>query len=61
MDFELSEEHELIRQTARDMLTEAWQAGPVIVSEFDTAIVVPPDFSVKRDKRSNVVMSRKAD
>jgi hypothetical protein len=32
--------------------------GPLIVSEFDTTIVVPPDFQVARDKWFNIVLSQ---
>jgi N-methylhydantoinase A len=48
------------RIISRDALAGEWQAGPVIIAEFDTTIVVPPDFFACRDRRSNVVMSRKS-
>jgi N-methylhydantoinase A len=32
--------------------------GPLIVSEFDTTIVVPPDFQVMRDQWFNVIMAQ---
>ncbi len=32
--------------------------GPLIVAEFDTTIVVPPDFQVMRDAFFNVVLTR---
>jgi hypothetical protein len=32
--------------------------GPLIVSEFDTTIVVPPDFEVMRDEWFNVILAQ---
>jgi N-methylhydantoinase A len=32
--------------------------GPLIIGEFDTTIVVPPDFQVMRDPFFNVVLTR---
>jgi hypothetical protein len=31
---------------------------PMIVSEFDTTIVVPPDFQVTRDRWFNIVLAK---
>ena len=47
------------RIISRNALGKEWEAGPVIVAEFDTAIVVPPDYFACRDDRSNVIMTRK--
>ena len=33
--------------------------GPLIISEFDTTILVPPDFQVTRDKFFNVVLLKR--
>ncbi len=32
----------------RDVLTEQWRRGPLLVEEFDSTTVVPPDASVRR-------------
>ena len=32
--------------------------GPIIIGEFDTTIVAPPDFQVMRDPFFNVVLTR---
>jgi N-methylhydantoinase A len=39
-----------------DMSTR--QAGPVIIEEPDTTVVVPPEWSVERDGQGNLVLSR---
>lgn len=42
----------------RDMLAARPVKGPLIVSEFDSTLVVPPDFQVMRDNWSNVILFR---
>ena len=37
------------------------QSGPMIVQEFDATILVPPDYLVSTDARSNVIMERGRD
>ena len=39
----------------RDLTAQA-QAGPLIVEEYDTTIVVPPGCTARRDTRQNVVL-----
>ncbi|MAG37189.1 MAG: hydantoinase [Dehalococcoidia bacterium] len=41
---------------ARSDLTAQAQAGPLIVEEYDTTIVVPPGCTVRLDTRQNVVL-----
>jgi N-methylhydantoinase A len=48
------------RIISRDDLAGTPEPGPLIVAEFDTAIVVPPDFTASRDSRLNVVLSRQS-
>jgi N-methylhydantoinase A len=43
---------------SRSNLTLSATRGPLIISEFDTTIVVPPDFQVARDKWFNIVLSQ---
>lgn len=38
----------------RGMLGEERRQGPMIIEEYDSSIVVPPDFSARRDKRGVV-------
>jgi N-methylhydantoinase A len=33
-----------------------YQAGPAIIEEYDTTIVVPPDWSVRRDSHWNLIL-----
>ena len=33
-------------------------AGPVIVEEFDTTVVVPPSWAARIDVHGNIVLSR---
>lgn len=44
--------------TSRAAIGAVPLSGPIIVREFDTTIVVPPDFKVMRDPWSNLVMTR---
>jgi N-methylhydantoinase A len=43
---------------SRSALPASALRGPLIVSEFDTTIVVPPDFQVTRDKWFNIVLAQ---
>ncbi len=40
----------------RSSLTGAPTSGPLLVQEYDTTIVVPPDATARRDARGNVVI-----
>ena len=42
----------------RHALGESPRRGPILVGEFDTMVLVPPDFSVALDRNSNIVMQR---
>jgi len=42
-------------------LGERPQAGPLIVEEWDTTAVVPPGWTVRRDRLNNIVLERGAD
>ena len=42
----------------RHTLGESPRRGPILVGEFDTMVLVPPDFSVALDRNSNIVMQR---
>jgi N-methylhydantoinase A len=42
----------------RSALSVSALRGPMIVSEFDTTIVVPPDFQVTRDRWFNIVLAK---
>jgi N-methylhydantoinase A len=46
------------RIVSRTALPAKSVPGPLIVSEFDTTIVVPPDFQVMRDGGFNVIMTQ---
>jgi N-methylhydantoinase A len=46
------------RVCGRSELERKPRRGPLIVQEFDSTILVPPDFSVSVDHQSNVTMSR---
>jgi N-methylhydantoinase A len=46
------------RIVRRAALPETPVRGPLIIGEFDTTIVVPPDFQVMRDPFFNVVLTR---
>jgi N-methylhydantoinase A len=46
------------RIVSRAALPAAQVRGPLIVGEFDTTILVPPDFQVMRDPFFNVVLTR---
>ncbi len=46
------------RSSAAAALPETPVRGPLIIGEFDTTIVVPPDFQVMRDPFFNVVLTR---
>jgi N-methylhydantoinase A len=48
------------RIVSRAALPGTLVRGPLIVGEFDTTIVVPPDFQVMRDQFFNVVLTRMA-
>jgi N-methylhydantoinase A len=41
---------------ARLDLTEQATPGPLIVEEYDTTVVVPPGFSVRRDTLGNILL-----
>ena len=43
---------------SRSALGSNMVRGPLIVSEFDTTILVPPDFGVMRDGSFNVVLAQ---
>ena len=47
-----------VKVMSRSALPELALQGPLIVSEFDTTIVVPPDFHVTRDKWFNIVLTQ---
>ena len=47
-----------VKVMSRSALPESALQGPLIVSEFDTTIVVPPDFHVTRDKWFNIVLTQ---
>jgi N-methylhydantoinase A len=47
-----------VRIVSRAALPATQVRGPLIVGEFDTTIVVPPDFQVMRDPFFNVVLTR---
>jgi N-methylhydantoinase A/oxoprolinase/acetone carboxylase beta subunit len=48
------------RIVSRAALPETPVRGPLIIGEFDTTIVVPPDFQVLRDPFFNVVLTHGA-
>lgn len=45
------------RTMTRHALGDAPQRGPILVREFDTMVLVPPDFSAALDRDSNIVMT----
>ncbi len=45
------------RTLTRHALGEAPRRGPILVHEFDTMVLVPPDFSAALDGNSNIVMT----
>ena len=47
----------LTKVMGRSALSVSALHGPMIVSEFDTTIVVPPDFQVTRDRWFNIVLA----
>jgi N-methylhydantoinase A len=49
------------RVVVREDLPAAPQPGPIIVREFDSTILVPPDFDVIRDPAANVILTRRPD
>lgn len=44
---------------SRAQLADSPHAGPLVVPEFDSTILVPPDFQASRDRWSNVVLTRR--
>jgi len=43
---------------SRGDLTEAPLSGPLVIPEYDTTIIVPPDFSAHRDTSGCVILKR---
>ncbi|MBI3067755.1 MAG: hydantoinase/oxoprolinase family protein, partial [Betaproteobacteria bacterium] len=46
------------RLCARPALGSTPCRGPIIVQEFDSTILVPPDFQAVRDAHANVIIER---
>ncbi len=46
------------RILARDTIGANPEPGPIVIREFDTTVLVPPDFVVRRDQRHNLLMAR---
>jgi N-methylhydantoinase A len=44
------------RLLSRDSLPEKPIQGPVVIPEYDTTIIVPPDFTVRREKSTALVL-----
>jgi N-methylhydantoinase A len=47
----------MARTLSRSALADQPLAGPVVIHEFDTTVLVPPDFSAALDRDSNVVLT----
>jgi N-methylhydantoinase A len=41
---------------SRQELTDRPMAGPLLVAEYDTTVVVPPDCSARLDASGNIVI-----
>ena len=46
------------RVLGRAAVGETAMPGPIVVREFDTTVLVPPDFTVRRDASANLLMRR---
>lgn len=46
------------RLLARESLPDKPIQGPVVIPEYDTTIIVPPDFTVRREKSGALVLER---
>ena len=40
----------------RERLGSGWEAGPLIIEEYDSATVVPPGCRVARDEWGNILV-----
>jgi len=47
----------MARTMTRHALGPAPQRGPILVGEFDTMVLVPPDFDATLDRQSNIVLT----
>ncbi len=45
--------------TDRVGVGSAWRAGPLIVEEYDSTIVIPPGCAARVDDMGNIVISTK--
>lgn len=48
------------RILGRAAVGETAMAGPIVVREFDTTVLVPPDFTVSRDTAANLLMRQQS-
>ena len=53
-----SAEVETIVIPGRENISERYVSGPVIIEEYDSTIVVPPDWRAEVDESGNLIVSR---